>query len=1394
MDRSDLERLDTLPAAAAVLRIGALLDALPTCNDPGALEQLARALPTTVAGLEPEVCLALQELAAALVPQGPRIPQDLAALEPRLRIGWRRVQLASGEPGAALDEEELLRLVHGWSIDGVLDPLPLLRRLGAAVDLRLRSVCLDWIEPAVRQLALAPAEAFALLLPLAADPEPMLRVRAITMLCGGWLQGLAPAATRERERVVLAALVDADLEVVQAAISAAAALGRGDWLRERLQVDEGPEQARADALLALGPLARDEDLELALALASAAPLRFGPSLRRFLLAAHRHGVFVRERHLGALLECFDAHPVWTAEELIRVTYLARAGLVELLAAMDVEDPRWLRRAAILAASFGTRAPAVLQARLEQVREPAVAAALIEAAGRSAEYVGEAALLRWLDELPELVVPVLRVKGGPMAEQRLRARALDLRIGAGQRAAALTVLWSLSRERGALLREMATRLGPRAAGLLDGSRLVHRDREVARLVAEAPWGDDPAQAIEPTRLLEVLCESGDIEHAPRIVALFREIFRGLVRRALAGDFTIKRVALPELEQRLFRYGRHLLREGRGVRRWIEAGPETGRDLVLLVAIDWLREQPAAAVCVALLELVGRHSPGAAVLRFIEPFWRHGEREVRRAAIEAILAAGEEARGLELSICRLAEQEEPRILCQALAAVATLRADWAEPIAIAALERPEMAVKKEAALALAQVGSDRSIAALVGWLAHHDNRGLREGLLAALQRAAGPSLVAVLVDALAQETEARRVSLLWDALSGRLPLAAALRLARSSQPAHRALLAACLEGQVGLADGDAARLAAQLRRARLLPRPVVKDPGRALRVEGFSAEAARALIQQRTPALESAVLATVRAGLAEWIAWLRSDAEPEALALVLEAAQVQHGEHFAALLELAARDVAALAPAALAGFLERCVAGRGVGRGLEVQAIGLLRAAPASAGLGGLRLWRLLGRLGALRTPADLERCLDISRIGPEHAIDSATLLCEALAIPAAADDEPPAVTTLREQARRWHAQDGAARAAWLAATLAKRPLDLPVIPSPAARARPRFQPRSQEDLDLLCTTLRTGDEQERARAATRLLEWPDARPVWPQVLAAWLSGQVLIASPFHATLASLLTRWPAEPTARRQAALLLPYCSPWQQREFVREWVPGWLAGDGALAERLQATAEELLLPHVWEAAERGDYRLTRLLRPGRSPALRSLVEFIASRSPADALHLIVPEDAEVADDTADPEDPIAGQGPEELLALIADRSVAKGLAVRAVHALVAHRERGVAPLESLVVDPRPPVRSAALRALRQVGSRAQSLDAAARALAMETRPDIVLQLMKSLGHGRHEPSLSALLERLDHREPRIREGAHEAIRAWGPEVVPALRRAARHARPDRRPAYLALIAELERGA
>lgn len=140
--------------------------------------------------------------------------------------------------------------------------------------------------------------------------------------------------------------------------------------------------------------------------------------------------------------------------------------------------------------------------------------------------------------------------------------------------------------------------------------------------------------------------------------------------------------------------------------------------------------------------------------------------------------------------------------------------------------------------------------------------------------------------------------------------------------------------------------------------------------------------------------------------------------------------------------------------------------------------------------------------------------------------------------------------------------------------------------------------------RGGDEQERSRAAARLLDWPDAWPVWPQVLDALLRGQVTLGAEHQRLVAPLLTRWPADPGARRVAGELLQRCSPQQRREFVRGWIELRYAGDAGVAESLRSLAEEELPPRAWEAAERGDHRLAQLLRPGRSPALRSFVAWV----------------------------------------------------------------------------------------------------------------------------------------------------------------------------------------------
>ncbi|MEM9454365.1 MAG: HEAT repeat domain-containing protein [Myxococcota bacterium] len=1412
LDETFLRELSDRSPSETVGRLTELRAAIPTAGDPERLRALARAMPSRVAGRSAEVALALCEVAMALVGHGVRVPPDVAELEPWLRVQWLRVGVASGEPGVleSLDETTLRAVVRDWSLDGVLDPRALLRRLGRAEDPRLRGRALDELRAAMAVLAISASEVLDELAGRAEDDDPRLRARAISTMAEGWLQGLSPAAARLRDGRIEAALADLDPRVAKAAVGSAAALGRHDWLILRLLDPECPGSTRAAILGALGPLARDEDLEPVLEVAGAEPLRLGPALRRFVLQAHRHGVFLRQRHLPAILSQFDAHRAWTGEELVRVTHIVRHALIDHLAELPADDARWIRRADVLAASVSPGAVRVLAEQLGGTHTLAVAQALVEAAGRNSSYSDEVPLLGWLDAIPEAVVPVLRVKGGQQAQARLRAMVEDPWVGPTLRREALATLWALSRDRDELLRGLSTGLGPWDSGLLDEARVERRDRRIARLVVEAPWADLKAHAIEPLRRLKVLCESGDIEQLFGVESLFREIFLGYVRRALAGDFTIKRLAMPELEQLVFRYGRHLVADGRSVRRFVDHGPQTGRDLVLRFACDWLLEKPAPAVLVALLETIGRHAPSGPTLRMIEPLWRHGHREVRRAAIEAILEAGEGARGLELSICRLAEHDEPRILVQALGAVKVLGARWAEPVVLAALDHPQMGVKRAAAEALEEIASERAVPTLVRWLAHHDNASFRAELRRALARAAGISTVAVLVEALGYEAQSRRIELLWDALSGTLPLAAAIRLALSERASDRRLLEACLEGRVSLADADRDTLAAQLHRARLRSPPKDKDdPGWRLRVEGFSPEAAVELLQALEPKRRSAIVSTIAPALADWIAWLRSEPRlaqgqdaPTALALVLDASQAQHQEHVDALLALIERWRDDVDAGAVAGFMERRLVASGVPRVAQVRAIELLRSIPASAQLGGLRRHRLLGRLGAVRGRADLEQCLDECRLRPNGAGESTALLVEALQIPGRTKDEPEAITELRLQAERFSTRPEPERRAWLGSVLEERPLGLPdawtMVEPLELPPKPRFVPASKEDLRRLLDELSTDDPAVRTRAAERLLDWPDSAEHWGAVLDALLRGRITLDDARHrARLAPLLSDWPLEPAMRERAEQIVSATTAWQQRVFHRAWVEAWEAGNADMEGRLRSLVTEALVPLVVERLERGDARLARFLPKGDSLAVRSILDRFGERFGDELAHLRArppkPDaepDAE-PDDAEDPEDPIAGRGPDQLLALIDQKAVARGLAVRAVHALVEHGERAVAPLERLVTDRRPPVRSAALRALRKVAPRSVTMAATARVLGMETRRDVILQLMRSLGHGRHAPSLPGLIERLDHRDLRVRQTAHESIRAWGPEVVPALRRAWRRVRPDRRPALAELVAELE---
>ncbi|HWS38246.1 MAG TPA: HEAT repeat domain-containing protein [Actinoplanes sp.] len=74
-------------------------------------------------------------------------------------------------------------------------------------------------------------------------------------------------------------------------------------------------------------------------------------------------------------------------------------------------------------------------------------------------------------------------------------------------------------------------------------------------------------------------------------------------------------------------------------------------------------------------------------------------------------------------------------------------------------------------------------------------------------------------------------------------------------------------------------------------------------------------------------------------------------------------------------------------------------------------------------------------------------------------------------------------------------------------------------------------------------------------------------------------------------------------------------------------------------------------------------------------------------------------------------------------------------------------------------------------------------LLEDTAPEVVRSAIGTLGHGRYEPAIPAIVGLLVHPHTAVRRAAAEALTGFGQAAVPALRYASGHARPDRRHHY-----------
>lgn len=532
--RQGLDALAHLDSPDALRDIRVLRDSLrhPTAG----LRETAAAMPTSVAALSNELALALSELARALHLHSPVMPRDIQELTPFVRAHWRRTQLWCGDNAWALaaTDAELAGIVAGPPL-AAAKVAPVLERLAKAEEPRLRHVVLRHFATCIADLSLRPVEALPLLIALSQDDDDDIRAQSVELLAASWLFSLSGGAARRRLKAIETALEDDVAEVVCAALNSAAALGASQLILRRFADADASTAIRKRALKHLESVGEEEHIAAMLRLAKTDPLAYASTARDSLLGMHRRGVFVRAEHLPALLELYDSRDDFSGDELVRLSHLVRRELIELLRGLPASDLRWVRRADILARSFGTGAHLLLGELLQKSEEGRVAGALLDAAAASAEFDACDAALPLYDAMPERVLTLLRAKGDDAHSAMLLQRVCHPSCPRALRAQLVEVLWTLSSDRNEVLRTLSTELGPRESGLLRRAK-GSQNRSVAKLVAEAPWSEQDSYQLKASERLKIYAASGDTERREQLVAEFRTAYRQCLAKALNGDFS------------------------------------------------------------------------------------------------------------------------------------------------------------------------------------------------------------------------------------------------------------------------------------------------------------------------------------------------------------------------------------------------------------------------------------------------------------------------------------------------------------------------------------------------------------------------------------------------------------------------------------------------------------------------------------------------------------------------------------------------------------------------------------------------------------------------------------------------------------------------------------------
>ncbi|WP_439677575.1 HEAT repeat domain-containing protein [Embleya sp. MST-111070] len=380
--------------------------------------------------------------------------------------------------------------------------------------------------------------------------------------------------------------------------------------------------------------------------------------------------------------------------------------------------------------------------------------------------------------------------------------------------------------------------------------------------------------------------------------------------------------------------------------------------------------------------------------------------------------------------------------------------------------------------------------------------------------------------------------------------------------------------------------------------------------------------------------------------------------------------------------------------------------------------------------------------------------------------------------------------------------------------------PAARlphAEDLDQPRSTPQRERLVTLLAAADPRRRRAAAEILCTWaePATRRV---VLDAHLRGAVDLPAhllrPLAPTLINLaddtdpagVFAHPDADLARTRAAQLCAIMAPEHLERAAPHLVSWWEHGTptarAAVLSATRAMSADVLAEALRTRLDAGalgclDLLLDRTMR--RTPELTETVRRLrveGRTALADRLTLVGgvlrapgPDRNGLALVSLRTRTlPPGAERPtrDELIATV--RADAPEQARRALSRLA--DEHGADPqVRALVAEllghAHPRVRLHAHRISRRVLDRAEYLRHTEQLLD-DPRRDVVRGAIRTLSHAGWQPAVPSLIVLFTDADPVIREAAGEGLARIGVAVLPALRKAAAHARPDRRGRYLEL--------